>query len=57
MLLDDGTSVITDYCYDSMVGHNILYRENAIISVLFIKTNSFEIVVRTGQCIFKLPFY
>lgn len=28
ILLDKGTSAITDYCFDTMVGHNILFRDN-----------------------------
>jgi hypothetical protein len=56
MLLDDGTSIVSEYCFDTITGHNVIFRENCIMSVLFLKNNSFEIVLRTGQCIIKLPF-
>jgi hypothetical protein len=57
MLIDDGTSVISEYCFDTMTGHNIIFRENCLMSVLFLKNSMYEVVVRTGQKIIKLPFY
>jgi hypothetical protein len=26
LLLDDGSSIISEYCFDSMTGHNIIFR-------------------------------
>ncbi len=26
LLLDDGSSVVSEYCFDSMTGHNIIFR-------------------------------
>lgn len=57
LLIDDGTSVISEYCFDSMSGHNIVFRDNSIISVLFLKKNMYEIVIRFGYFIAKIPFY
>lgn len=57
MLLDDGTSIISEYCFDSMTGHNVIFRENCIISVLFLKNGMYEVVLRTGQCVIKVPYY
>jgi hypothetical protein len=37
LLLDDGSSLISEYCFDSMTGHNVIFRENCILSVLFLK--------------------
>ena len=56
MLIDEGTSMITEYCFDNMVGHNIIFRENCIMSVLILKNNVTEVAIRTGQCLIKLPF-
>jgi hypothetical protein len=39
-----------------MMGHNVIFRENCIISVLILK-NITEIAIRTGQCLFKFPFF
>jgi hypothetical protein len=47
LLLDDGTSMVTDYRYDSMVGHNVIYGKNAMTSVLFVKGSLYEMVSRT----------
>lgn len=57
MLLDDGTSIVSEYCFDTMTGHNVIFRDNWMMSVLFLKNQMFEIVMRTGLCILKLPFY
>lgn len=57
MLLDDGTSGIVDYCYDSPTAHNIFFKENAIASVLYIKKDGYESVLRTGHYVIKIPFY
>jgi len=56
LLLDDGTSVLTDYCYDTMVGHNIIFGRNAIISVLFVKGSLYEIVYRKDKYIFQTVY-
>ena len=56
LLLDDGTSILTDYCYDKMVGHNVIYSKNAIISVLFIKGSLYEMVSRTEHYIFQIIY-
>lgn len=55
LLLDDGSSLLTEHCFDTITGHNVLFRENCIASLLFHK-NSHEVVLRTGQCVVKLPF-
>lgn len=55
LLLDDGTSLLSDYCFDSLTNHNVLLRDNAIISLLFVR-KGYEVAIRTGQCVLKLPF-
>ncbi len=40
IVTDEGTSAIVDYCYDSMVGHNVFFKENAMASMLHLKTGS-----------------
>jgi hypothetical protein len=35
LLCDDGAAVITEYLHDTPSGHNIIFRENSIASVLF----------------------
>jgi hypothetical protein len=57
LLMDEGTSAITEYCYDSLSGQNIYFRENTIISVIQIKKGSYEVAIRTGCVIIKIPFY
>lgn len=57
MLYDEGTSAIVDYNFDTLVGHNIFFAQDAIASVLYTKRGSYEIVMRTSHFIFKLPFY
>ena len=56
ILLDDGTSGIIETCYDTLVGHNIFFRDNEIASVLYRSRGSFEIVYRTQSFILKLPY-
>lgn len=35
MLHDDGSSVITEYLHDTITGHNILFRDNSVTSIVF----------------------
>jgi hypothetical protein len=57
LLLDDGSSIISEYCFDSLTGHNIIFRENCMISALLFKNGTMEMAVRTGQCIIKIPYH
>lgn len=56
LLHDDGAAVITDYLHDTPNGHNIIFRENSIASVLFKSASEYEIVYKTGKSIIKIPF-
>lgn len=40
LLLDDGSSIISEYCFDSLTGHNIIFRENCMISALLFKNGT-----------------
>ena len=57
VLLDDGTSAIINSCYDSLTGHNIFFGSNAIASLLHLKKDYYEIVLRTSHFILKVPYY
>lgn len=41
ILHDDGSAVISDYLHDTPNGHNIIFRENSIISMLHFNPNDF----------------
>lgn len=55
MLMDDGTSVLCEHCFDTQTGHNIIFREDCIVSLIYVK-NGYEMAVRTGQYIIKMTF-
>ena len=56
LLHDDGSSAVTEYSRDVPVGHNIIFRENSITSVLFISSTHYEIAYKVGRVILKVPF-
>ena len=56
ILHDDGSAVISDYLHDTPTGHNIIFRENSIISMLYLNPNEFEIAYKQGNYIILLPF-
>lgn len=41
MLHDDGSSVITEYLHDTITGHNIIFRDNSITSIVFSSSTEF----------------
>ena len=57
ILLDEGTSGVITSNFDSLSGHSVFFGENEIASVLYIRNGNYEIVVRRGCCILKVPFY
>lgn len=56
LLHDDGAAVITEYLHDTPTGHNIIFRDNSISSVLFKNSSDYEIAYKAGKCIIKIPF-
>lgn len=56
MVHDDGTCAITSYFNDFRDGHNVYYRENCIMSVLYQKNKVKEAVVRVGAFLLMVRY-
>lgn len=56
LLHDDGSSVITEYLHDTPAGHNIIFRENSITSLLYCNSQELEVAYKQGHCILLVPF-
>lgn len=48
LLHDDGATVVSDYSHDTPTGHNIIFRDNSITSILFRNALDYEIAYKVA---------
>jgi hypothetical protein len=46
LLHDDGATVVSEYSHDTPTGHNIIFRDNSITSILFRNALDYEIAYK-----------
>lgn len=46
LLHDDGATVVSEYSHDAPTGHNIIFRDNSITSILFRNALDYEIAYK-----------
>lgn len=56
LLHDDGSTVVSEYQNDTPSGHNIIFRDNSIASILFRNGADYEIAYKIDKLIIKIPF-
>jgi hypothetical protein len=56
LLHDDGATVVTEYHHDAPSGHNVIFRDNSITSILFRTHLDYEIAYKVDRFIIKIPF-
>lgn len=55
LLLDDGACVISTHSHDNMVGHNLIFRNHSMTSLLIDKAKNKNVCYRSHQ--YLLQFY
>lgn len=56
LLHDDGATVVSEYQHDAPSGHNIIFRDNSITSILFRNSLDYDIAYKVDKYIIKIPF-
>ena len=56
ILHDDGSAMISEYLHDTPTGHNIIFRENSITSILYLSMSEFQIAYKQGNYIIMVSF-
>ena len=56
LFLDDGSTALTDYSNDNMVGHNVVYKDGFIISIDVAKNRSKNICYRSSTYLLTEPY-
>jgi len=56
IFMDDGACAITDYSHDIMVGHNVIFKDRCLTSILINLNRSKSVCYRTGPYLLYLNF-
>ena len=56
VLHDDGSAMVSDYLHDTPTGHNIIFRENSLTSILYLSPSEFQIAYKQSHYIILIPF-